>query len=326
MKDDAFAEVGAHPPGSAVKLSRFAWLSIAAALLTIGLKSGAYLVTGSVGLLSDAAESLVNLVAAVVALIALRVAAKPADETHQFGHGKAEYFAAATEGIMIFVAATVILVSAGQRFLHPVPLESLGVGVLISAAASAVNGLVGVILLRTGRAHRSITLTADGKHLLTDVWTSAGVIVGVLLVGLTGWQRLDPIVAAIVGANILVTGYRLVAHALTSLLDQAVPAADRDRVTAALESLRTAEVVFTNLRTRESGRHRFVSLTVLVPGAWTVDQGHAVADSVESAIMTALPDSTVQTHIEPRPTPRPARPTSEREAAALDSVPGDRPG
>jgi len=299
MRRIAFPQVGAEPEG-APGLTKFAWLSIAAAVLTIVLKSEAYLLTGSVGLLSDAAESFVNLFAAVVALIALRVAARPADENHHFGHGKAEYFSAGIEGLMIFVAAGFILVSSVQRFLHPAALESIGLGLGISTVASVVNGAVGMLLLKAGKAHRSVTLTADGKHLLTDVWTSVGVIIGVLLVGLTGWQRLDPIVAAIVGVNILVTGYRLVSQSVVSLLDAALPADDVARVTAVLDQMRTAEIDFSDLRTRESGRHRFVSLTVLVPGTWTVEQGHGVSDDVEAAISKDLPDTAVQTHLEPR--------------------------
>jgi len=298
MKKIDFPQVGAEADG-APRLTRFAWLSIAAAVLTIALKSQAYLLTGSVGLLSDAAESLVNLVAAVVALIALHVAAQPADEKHNFGHGHAEYFSAGIEGLMIFVAAAVILVSAVQRFIHPSALESIGLGLAISTVASVVNGAVGLLLLRVGTAHRSVTLTADGKHLLTDVWTSVGVIIGVLLVGLTGWQRLDPIVAAIVGVNILVTGFRLVSQSVISLLGAAMPAHDLAVVTAVLDRTRTAEIDFTDLRTRESGRHRFVSLTVQVPAGWTVERGHTVAHAVEVAIATDLPDTDVQTHLEP---------------------------
>ena len=303
MRKIAFPQIGAETKRASPGLTQFAWLSIAAAVVTIALKSGAYLLTGSVGLLSDAAESVVNLVAAVVALIALRVAARPADENHNFGHGKAEYFSAGVEGLMIFVAAGFILVSSVKRFLDPAPLESIGMGLAISTVATAVNLAVGLLLLRAGTAHRSVTLSADGKHLLTDVWTSTGVIVGVLLVGLTGWQRLDPIVAAIVGVNILVTGFLLVSQSVTSLLDAAMPADDLARVTAVLSEKRTAEVDFADLRTRESGRHRFVSLTVLVPGAWTVEQGHDVADDVEAAIANGLPDTTVQTHLEPRRAP-----------------------
>src|SRR3954449_6006717 len=195
----------ADAPGSGpVRLTRYAWLSIAAALVTIGLKTVAYLITGSVGLLSDAAESGVNLLAAIVALVALTVAERPADANHHYGHGKAEYFSAGAEGLMIFIAAAVILVTAVQRFLHPVALDSVGLGLAVSTLASVVNGAVAVVLLRAGRTYRSATLVADGRHLLTDVWTSAGVLVGVGLVALTGWERLDPIVAAAGGGEILV--------------------------------------------------------------------------------------------------------------------------
>ena len=315
MKTIAFPRVGAEPQDASPKLTRFAWLSIATALATIGLKSGAYLLTGSVGLLSDAAESGVNLVAAVVALIALTVAARPADHNHDFGHGKAEYFSAGTEGLLIFVAAAFILVTSVQRFLHPVALEKVGVGLAISTLASALNGAMAYVLIRAGRAHRSVTLTADGKHLLTDVWTSAGVIAGVLLVALTGWQRLDPIVAALVAVNILITGYRLVSQSVTSLLDAALPAHDVAAVTTALDRLRTGDVDFAGLRTRESGRDRFVTLTVLVPGDWTVDRGHAVVDDVSTAIRRALPGTMVQAHLEPR-SPRP------QAAAATPSTSG----
>ena len=301
VKQLVFPHVGAEPEGAQPGLARFAWLSIAAAVATIGLKSGAYLLTGSVGLLSDAAESVVNLVAAVVALVALRVAARPADDTHQFGHGKAEYFSAGIEGLMIFVAAAVILVTSVQRFLHPAALESVGVGLAISSFASVINGVVGVLLLRTGRARRSVTLTADGRHLLTDVWTSVGVIVGVLLVAVTGWERLDPVVAAAVGLNILWTGYRLVSGSMSSLLDATLPAEDVTRIDAALAGLRTPEVDFTDIRTRASGQHRFVTLTVLVPGDWTVTRGHDLTDLVGMAIGQALPGSHVQAHVEPHP-------------------------
>ena len=303
MKKISFPLVGAEPEGAAPQLTRFAWLSIATAVVTIVLKTGAYLVTGSVGLLSDAAESGVNLVAAVVALIALTVAARPADHNHHYGHGKAEYFSAGSEGMLIFIAAGFILVTSIQRFLHPAALESVGLGLVISSVASVLNGVVGVFLVRSGRQHRSVTLEADGKHLLTDVWTSAGVIIGVLLVALTGWQRLDPIVAALVAVNILVTGSRLVSQSVTSLLDAALPQDDVARLTGVLDEHRSAQVDFTELRTRESGRHRFVSVTVLVPGDWTVERGHAVADDLEKAITTALPDTAVQTHLEPHPTP-----------------------
>ncbi len=299
MKVIEFPQVGAESAGTDPRLTRFAWLSIATAVLTIAFKSSAYLLTGSVGLLSDAAESLVNLVAAVIALVALRVAARPADDNHHFGHGKAEYLSAGAEGLMIFAAAAVIMISAVERLLHPVTLDSIGLGLAISTVASVLNGVVGLLLVRAGRTHRSVTLSADGKHLLTDVWTSIGVLIGVLLVGLTGWQRLDPVVAIIVGLNILVTGFRLVSQAMTSLLDAALPEEDLARVNAVLDARRSREVEFAELRTRESGRHRFVTFTLLVPGSWTVDRGHLLADEVEAAIGAQMPDTDVQIHLAP---------------------------
>ena len=214
-------------------LTRFAWLSIAAALITLTLKAVAAAMTGSVGLLSDAAESIVNLVAAVVALVALRVAARPPDEGHNFGHGKAEYLSASVEAVMIFVAAVAIIVAAVDRLLHPRPLEDVGAGLAVSAAAGVVNGAVAVVLVRAGRRYRSLALTADGKHLLTDVWTSVGVIVGVVLVAVTGYVRLDPIVALLVGVNIVVTGAGLLSRSVAGLMDHAIPApalAELDRV------------------------------------------------------------------------------------------------
>jgi cation diffusion facilitator family transporter len=299
VKEIAFPQVGAEDEAPELGLERFAWLSIVAAVVTIALKAGAFALTGSVGLLSDAAESLVNLGAGVIALVALRVAARPPDHNHDYGHGKAEYFSAGAEGLMIFVAAAVILYSAVHRLLNPVALEKLGWGLLIVAAASVVNGLVAIVLLRAGRAHRSVTLTADGRHLMTDVVTSAGVIVGVLLVALTGWAPLDPLVAILVGLNILVTGYRLVSSSVTSLLDAALPPDDLAALHAALDGVRSSEVEFDEIRTRESGRQRFVSLTVRLPGDWTVERAHEVTDEVERAIGGALPGVQVQTHVVP---------------------------
>jgi len=299
VKRIAFPQVGAESGAAEAGLERFAWLSIAAAVVTIALKTGAFVLTGSVGLLSDAAESVVNLVAAVIALIALRVAARPPDYNHDYGHGKAEYFSAGAEGLMIFVAAGVILFTAVERLLHPVPLQSLGIGLLVTTAASVINGLVGLVLLRAGRAHRSVTLTADGKHLMTDVVTSTGVIVGVLLVAVTGWDRLDPVVAILVGLNILITGYRLISGSVTSLLDAALPEEDMVRLRDVLDRLRTPEVEFDDVRTRESGRQRFVSLTVRLPGDWTVERAHRVTEEVELTIGRGLPGAQVQTHVAP---------------------------
>lgn len=281
-------------------LTRFAWLSVAAAVATMALKTLAFLLTGSVGLLSDAIESSVNLVAAVVALVALRIAARPADETHHWGHGKAEYFSAGVEGLMILGAAAAVIATAVPRLLHPKPLESVGVGLAVSALAGLVNVLVARVLLRAGRAHRSITLTADGKHLLTDVWTSIGVIVGVGLVALTGWERLDPLVAIVVGVNILVAGYALIRNSTSGLMDAALPAADLAAVEAVLARHREdGRVAFHAVRTRAAGQHRFVLFHLLVPGSWTVHEGHELAERIEAELCAALPGASVTAHLEP---------------------------
>lgn len=287
-----------------VDLTKFAWLSIAAAILTIGLKSGAWWMTGSVGLLSDALESTVNLVAAIVALISLRAAAMPADTNHQFGHTKAEYFSAAIEGLMIFVAAVAIMFTAVQRFLDPQPLENVGVGLAVSMVASAVNGGVAWVLLRKGREHRSLTLVADGKHLLTDVWTSFGVVVGVLLVWLTGWERLDPVVAFAVGVNIIVTGWHLLQQSVEGLMDVSWPKEDNTKL-ASIISAHTSDVVTAHgLRTRESGRHRFMEMHLLVPGAWSVKRAHDWAEEIEEAVRREFGAVSMSIHVEPREDPR----------------------
>ena len=261
------AATTSHQP---VDLTRFAWLSIAAALVTIALKTAAWRLTGSVGLLSDAAESVVNLVAAIVALIALRVSIKPPDKNHNFGHSKAEYFSAAIEGMMIFVAAGVIILTASDRFIHPQPLQNVGVGLAVSVVASLVNGGVSFVLLRAARKYRSMTLEADGKHLLTDVWTSVGVVVGVMLVWLTKWERLDAIVAFAVGVNILVTGWQLIAKSTAGLMDVSLPKEDNQAIRDILDRYAGPTLQFHALRTRESGHRRFMMCHMLVPGVMTV--------------------------------------------------------
>ncbi len=293
------------PPTAAPRnLTRFAWLSIGAAIATITLKFAAYLLTGSVGLLSDAAESVVNLVAAFVALIALHVAAKPADSSHHFGHSKAEYFSAAIEGVMIFVAAVVIIWSAVQRFLAPEPLQNVGLGLAISVGASALNGVVAAVLMRAGRRYRSITLEADGKHLLTDVWTSVGVVVGVLLVGVTGYLRLDPIVAFLVGCNIVWTGWRLIRQSVDGLMDTSMSERDEARLRAVLGEFDDGKVQFHAVRTREAGHRQFVSMHVLVPGGWTVQAGHDLLERVEARLGEEFEHLEVSTHLEPLEDPR----------------------
>lgn len=285
-------------------LTKFAWLSIAAAIATIALKFGAYVMTGSVGLLSDAAESIVNLVAAFVALLALHVAARPADEDHHFGHSKAEYFSAVVEGVMIFIAAVFILWTSVQRFLDPQPLENVGVGLGISIVASVLNGLVALTLLRAGRQHDSITLVADGKHLLTDVWTSVGVVVGVLVVALTKWERLDPIIAFLVGCNIVWTGWHLIRDSVDGLMDKAIDGERADAIRTVLDRHSSEEVTYHHLRTREAGHQVFASVHVLVPGAWTVQHGHDLVEEIETDLRASLPALDVNIHLEPREDPR----------------------
>jgi cation diffusion facilitator family transporter len=281
------------------RLTHFAWLSIAAALATIGLKTGAYLLTGSVGLLSDALESLVNLAAAVVALAALSVAARPPDDDHAYGHHKAEYFASGVEGALILVAAASIGYSAVDRLLYPTPLEQVGLGVLISLGATAINVAVARVLLRAGRQYDSITLEADARHLLTDVWTSVGVILGVLLVAATGLLWLDPVIALLVAANIVWSGIGLVGRSAQGLMDSALPADERQAVQQVLSSYTQQGVAVHALRTRRSGARRFVSFHVLVPGGWSVRRGHTLLERIESDIRAVIGNATVFTHLEP---------------------------
>jgi cation diffusion facilitator family transporter len=280
-------------------LTRFAWLSIAAALTTMGLKAVAFLVTGSVGLLSDALESSVNLVAAVVALVVLTIASRPPDEEHAYGHDKAEYFSAGVEGTMIVLAALSIAYAAINRLLNPVELERLGVGLVISIVAALVNLAVAIVLLRAGRAHRSITLEADGKHLMTDVWTSAGVVIGVAAVAVTGWDPLDPIIALLVAVNIVFSGSRLVRRSVRGLMDVSIPTDQVAVVRRILEEYRSPDVQFHALRTRRAGRRSFVAVHVLVPGAWSVKQGHDLVERLEADVRAALPGITIDTHLEP---------------------------
>lgn len=281
-------------------LIRFMYLSVAAAVATIGLKMAAAYVTGSVGFLSDALESVVNLIAAVIAIIALSVAARPADESHNFGHGKAEYFSALVEGAMILVAAAVIIWTSVERLFSPQPLEEVGIGLLLTTAASVLNLVVGVALIRVGRRHRSVTLQADGQHLLTDVWTSVGVLVGIAAVWLTGWWWLDPVIALVVGANILLTGYRLLRGSVSSLLSRSLPDEDLTTLQSVLDGFREEHgVAFSSTRTVRSGRHRHLFVVMEVPGNWSVRMTHDLADELEDAIVAALPGTETFIHVEP---------------------------
>lgn len=282
-----------------LSLTNFAWLSIGAALFTMALKTMAYLLTGSVGLLSDALESLVNLAGALMALAMLRVAALPADENHAYGHTKAEYFASGVEGTLILIAAVSIAFAATQRFISPKPLEQIGLGLGVSMAAALVNLFVALILLRAGKLYHSITLEANAHHLLTDVWTSAGVLVGVGAVALTGWQRLDPLVAFIVAGNIVWTGIQIVRKSIHGLMDTAIPPQDMQIIRSILKKYTQSEIDYHALRTRQSGARKFVSFHVLTPGTWTVNQGHRLVEDIEADIRRALPNVTVFTHLEP---------------------------
>ncbi len=280
-------------------LKRYAYLSIAAALATILLKGTAWWLTGSVGLLSDALESFVNLAGALMALSMISLAEAPADDTHAHGHGKAEYFSSAFEGFLILVAAVSIGYAAVDRLLHPQALESVGIGLIVSVMASLINLATARTLMKVGRQHGSITLEADAHHLFTDVWTSAGVILGVGLVWLTGWLWLDPVIALLVAANIVWTGWQLLHRSASGLMDESIPEEKIKAVEAVLEHYRRQGLDFHALRTRQAGMRAFVTLHVLVPGAWTVQQGHDWLERIEADITRAVPHAHVITHLEP---------------------------
>jgi len=301
-------------PSDRLFLTRFAWLSIAAAIITIALKTFAYYLTGSVGLLSDALESLVNLVGAIMALAMLTIAARPADEDHAYGHSKAEYFSSGVEGTLILIAAVSIVIAAIPRLITPKPLEQVGLGLGVSIAASLVNLIVALILLRASKQYNSVTLEANARHLMTDVWTSAGVLAGVGAVALTGWERLDPIVAFLVAANIIWSGVRIVRMSALGLMDTSLSNDEQNLVRTVLQPYLQNEVQYHALRTRQSGSRRFVSLHVIVPGRWTVQRGHRLLEGIEADIRHILPGVTVFTHLE-----------SLNDPASWDDTDLDRP-
>jgi cation diffusion facilitator family transporter len=283
-----------------MRLERYALLSVAAALATIALKGIAWWVTGSVGLLSDALESFVNLAAAVMALSMLRLAATPPDKRHPYGFSKAEYLAAGIEGALIVLAAAGILFTALPRLIHPAPLETPGLGLTLSVVASAINLAVARVLIGAGREHHSITLEADGRHLMTDVWTSAGVVAGVGLVYLTGWLRLDPLVALAVAIHIVWTGVGLVRRSVAGLLDAAISPGEQAELSKLFaEYSRRHGVSFHAVRTRQAGARRFVSFHLLVPDAWTVSQAHQLSEEIEARMRSMVPNALIETHIEP---------------------------
>ncbi len=285
-------------------LTKFAWLSIFTAIITISLKSIAYYLTGSVGLLSDAIESLVNLAAAIIALIMLKIAEQPPDEEHKYGHTKAEYFASVMEGLFIFIAAVAIIVSAINRIIHPRIIEQAFLGLGISIVASIINYVVAQKLLKVGKKHHSITLEADGHHLMTDVITSIGVIIAVFLVAITGWQILDPVIAILVAFNIIFTGFQLIKRSVSGLLDTSISRDELDIIKTVFNKYERKGLKFHGLRTRQSAQRRFVSFHVLTPGNWSVKKGHDLLEDIEKEIRDSIEKVTVSTHLEPVEDPR----------------------
>ncbi len=281
------------------RLTRYAWLAIGAALFTMALKTGAYLWTGSVGLLSDAAESAVNLVAALLALLVLTIAAQPPDEEHAYGHEKAEYFSSGVEGALILLAAATIVYQSISQLLNPTELRQIDLGLALALVASLINLGVARVLIRVGQEEDSEALLADGRHLMSDVWTSASVLIGVGLVWLTGWQPLDPLVALLAAAQISWSGVRLVRSSITGLMDTALPAEQIKQIRSALSKFDEQGIRYHALRTRRASARSFVSLHVQVPGEWSVQRGHDLMERIEAEIRTEIPSAVVFTHIEP---------------------------
>ena len=285
---------------------RMAYLSIATSLATIVLKFGAYFLTGSVSLWSDALESLVNLAAGVVALGALMVAEQPADDKHAFGHDKAEYFSSGVEGALILVAAVSIIWSAVHRLIDPEPLARLGPGLVVAFLAGAANFVAARIMLKVARQHDSITIEADAKHLLTDVWTSVGIIGGLLVVmAMPQWAILDPLMAIAVGIHIIVTGVSLLRRSADGLMDAALPAAEVTRAETLIRAEMPEGSSFHALRTRKAGARRFLEFHVLVPGTMSVLDSHALCDRIEAALTAHLAKAQVTIHVEPKETQEP---------------------
>ena len=280
-------------------LTRFAWLSMVAAVLTIVLKSIAYFLTGSVGLLSDALESLVNLAGAIMALSMLNIASRPEDDGHHFGHSKAEYFSSGVEGGFIIIAAAGIAYTAIERLINPQPLEQLGIGLAVSAIAGVINLAAALVIGSNGNKYHSVTLTANAKHLMTDVWTSVGVLAGVGLVALTGWGPLDSLVAIAVAINIIWSGVGIVRHSVSGLMDSVLPEDELGLVRAKIDEILPEGTTYHALMTRQAGARRFVSFHVLVPGKWTVKRGHILLESLEIQLTQLLSNMVVFTHIEP---------------------------
>ncbi|MDD4914798.1 MAG: cation diffusion facilitator family transporter [Methylococcales bacterium] len=297
-------------------LTLYGWLSLATAMSTIALKSYAYWLTDSVGLLSDALESVINLVAAVIMLFVLSIAARPPDHRHAYGHEKIEYFSSGAEGIMILLAAFSIIWSAVERMEHPVTLQKLDVGIAISVFASLINLFVARILIHVGMLRRSITLESDGRHLMTDVWTTVGILIGIAAIsignhfettrvlagklGMNGWEILDPVIAMLVAVNILLAGLQLIRRTISGLMDAALPAEEQAAIIAVLEQFVASDhIIYHAFRSRYAGARRFMSVHVLVPGDWTVQQGHDLVETMELHIMSLFDNIDIDTHLEP---------------------------
>jgi cation diffusion facilitator family transporter len=294
-------------------LTKFAWLSIGTAVVTIFMKLAAYWVTGSVGLLSDALEGGVNLIAATVALVTLKIVEQPPDDMHAYGHDKAEYFSSGIEGTLIIVAAASIAYTSIQRLLSPQPLEQPGLGLTLAVLASVINLVVGQILIRTGKKHDSITLEADGQHLMSDVWTSAGVVIGVTAAVLTGLTWLDPVIALVVGLKIGWEGIRIFRRSTMGLMDSAIAPQERDQIETILNRYEQEGIQWHAMRTRQAGARRFISVHILMPGTWTVQRAHNLSERLEAEIREVVPHVSVFTHIEP-----------DDDPAALNDIALDR--
>jgi cation diffusion facilitator family transporter len=281
-------------------LESYAWLSVAAAVATIAIKTLAWWVTGSVGLLSDALESLINLAAALLAVSMLRLAAAPPDDEHPYGRFKAEYVAGGVEGALIAFAAGAIAWSAIPRLLAPAPIEAPLLGIALSAVATAINLACALLLIEVGKRRHSIALESDGRHLMTDVWTSAGVVAGVALVAATGWLVLDPLIALAVAVHIVWTGAVLMRRSFAGLLDAAIPQAELAEIEKIFAEYRPRYGIdFHALRTRQAGARRFISFHLLVPDAWPVDRAHQLSEEIEERIRSLVPNAITLTHIEP---------------------------
>lgn len=284
---------------------RFAWISVAAAVITIVLKFSAWWITDSVGLLSDALESFVNLVGAIAALAALWYASREADEEHAYGHAKAEYFSSGLEGALILLAAALIAWTAVPRLINPSEVESAEIGMLVAVAAAVVNLVAARWIQRAAQEHDSIALEAGARHLMADVITTVGVVVAVAVIAMTGWNRLDPIIALIVAVNVVRVGIDLMRRSMLGLLDTALPQGERAMIEQVLEQYRISDQIEAHaLRTRQAGQRRFGSVHILVPGEWTVQRGHQLLDQIEADIRQKVPGIMLVTHLESLDDPR----------------------